>query len=77
VTKLMEKMHEELVRRNYAETTIHTYERVVDDFRRFLGKRLDHAVPDDLRRLASPSHFRSRLTTCRSRLPHRPSRHPS
>jgi integrase/recombinase XerD len=50
VTKLMEKMHEELVRRNYAETTIHTYERVVEDFRRFLGKRLDHAVADDLRK---------------------------
>jgi integrase/recombinase XerD len=50
VTKLMEKMHEELVRRNYAETTIHTYERVVEGFRRFLGKRLDHAVPDDLRK---------------------------
>ena len=46
----MEKMREELVRRNYSKSTIRTYERIVEGFRQFLGKRLDHAGPDDLRR---------------------------
>jgi site-specific recombinase XerD len=50
VIRLIEKMREELVRRNYAENTIHTYERIVDDFRQFIGKRLDHAKADDIRK---------------------------
>jgi hypothetical protein len=50
VTKLIERMREELVRRNYAQNTIDTYLRVVEEFRRFINKRLDHATPDDLRR---------------------------
>ena len=50
MTRPMQKMREELVRRNYAENTIRTYERIVDDFRRFIGKRLDHAKPDEIRR---------------------------
>jgi site-specific recombinase XerD len=50
VIRLIEKMHEELVRRNYAENTIHTYERIVEDFRQFIGKRLDHAKGDDIRK---------------------------
>jgi integrase/recombinase XerD len=50
VTRLIEKMREELVRRNYAPNTIHTYERIVEDFRQFVGKRLDHANADDIRK---------------------------
>jgi hypothetical protein len=37
----MEKMRDELVRRNYAENTIRTYERIIKDFPQFIGKRLD------------------------------------
>ena len=43
-------MREELVRRNYAETTIRTYLRSVEQFREYIRKRLDHLGPDDLRR---------------------------
>jgi site-specific recombinase XerD len=41
-------MREELVRRNYAETTIRTY-LAVEEFRRHAEKRLDHVGPDDIR----------------------------
>ncbi len=34
-------MREELVRRNYAETTIRTYLRSVEQFREYARKRLD------------------------------------
>jgi integrase/recombinase XerD len=50
VTKLIERMREELVRRNYAQTTIYTYLRVIEDFRLFVAKRLDYATADDIRR---------------------------
>jgi site-specific recombinase XerD len=50
VTKFLERMREELVRRNYAENTIHSYLRIVEDFHQYAGKRLDHVKPDDLRR---------------------------
>jgi len=50
VTKLIERMREELVRRNYAETTIYTYLRVIEDFHLFAAKRLDHVTADDIRR---------------------------
>ena len=40
----------ELVRRNYAETTIRTYLRSVEQFREYARKRLDHLGPDDMRR---------------------------
>ena len=49
MTKPIERMREELVRRNYAETTIHSYLRIVEDFREHSGKRLDYAGPDDIR----------------------------
>jgi hypothetical protein len=42
-------MREELVRRNYAETTIHSYLGIVEDSREHSGKRLDYAKPDDIR----------------------------
>ncbi len=43
MTILTQRMREELVRRNYAETT-------VEQFRECARKRLDHLGPDDMRR---------------------------
>ncbi len=50
MTILTQRMREELVRRNYAETTISTYLRSVEQFREYARKRLDHLGPDDMRR---------------------------
>jgi len=50
VTKLLEQMRQELVRRNYAESTIRSYLRIVNDFQRYVCKDLDQIAPDDLRR---------------------------
>jgi len=50
VTTLIQRMREELVRRNYAETTIRMYLKVTEDFRRYVDKRLDQLGPDDIRR---------------------------
>jgi hypothetical protein len=50
VTTLIQRMREELVRRNYAETTTRSYLQVIEDFRRYAQKRLDHLMPDDIRR---------------------------
>jgi len=50
VTQLLERMREELVRRNYAQNTIQTYLRVVEDFRQYADKPLTRVLPDDLRR---------------------------
>lgn len=55
MTKLIQQMREELVRRNYAENTIHSYLRIIEDFGRFIGKRLDRATADDIR------HFHAHL----------------
>src|SRR5690348_16880799 len=43
-------MREELVRRNFAESTMRTYLQVVEDFRRYLPTLLDQRGPDDIRR---------------------------
>ena len=43
-------MREELVRRNYAQTTIRTYLMAIEEFRRQARKRLDHLGPEDIRR---------------------------
>ncbi len=50
MTILTQRMREELVRRNYAETTIRTYLLSVEQFREYARKRLDHLGPDDMRR---------------------------
>ena len=50
MTKLIQRMREELVRRNFAESTMRTYLQVVEDFRRYLPTRLDQRGPDDIRR---------------------------
>src|SRR5215471_17631885 len=49
MTQLLERMREELVRRNYAENTIRSYLRIIRDFQRYGGKRLDRLGPDDVR----------------------------
>jgi len=50
VTTLIQRMREELVRRAFAETTIRMYLFSVEEFRRYMDKRLDQLGPDDLRR---------------------------
>ncbi len=46
----MERMREELVRRNYATTTIHSYLKAVEHFRSHVDTPIDKVGPDDLRR---------------------------
>ncbi len=50
MTTLIQRMREELVRRNYAESTIRSYLHTIEDFRRYAQKRLDHLGPGDIRR---------------------------
>jgi integrase/recombinase XerD len=50
VTKLLQRLHDELVRRHYATTTRESYLKILKAFHRHIGKRLDHVGPDDLRR---------------------------
>ena len=64
MTNLIERMREELVRRNYAQTTIRTYLRVVEEFRNFIGRRLDRATADDIR------HYHAHLLGERKLAPH-------
>ena len=42
MTTLIQGMREDLVRRDYAESTIRSYLHTIEDFRRFTEKRLDH-----------------------------------
>jgi len=51
VTTLLQRMHDELVRRNYAATTIQTYLHALNTCRlQHPGRRLDQLGADDLRR---------------------------
>lgn len=50
MNRFQERMHEELVRRNYAESSIRSYLRIVQQFQQYCRKRLDRLGPDDLRR---------------------------
>src|SRR5438045_9316638 len=45
----MERMREELVRRNYAATTIHSYLKAIEHFRSHVDTPIDEIGPDDLR----------------------------
>ena len=49
MTTLMKRMREELVRRNYAATTIHSYLKAVEHFSSHLNAPIDEVGPDDLR----------------------------
>jgi integrase/recombinase XerD len=46
---LIQRMREELVRRNYAETTIRSYIKAVEHFQQSINKPLDEIGPDDIR----------------------------
>jgi Phage integrase, N-terminal SAM-like domain len=48
VTILIERMREELVRRNYAATTIHSYLKAVEHFRTHVDTPIDEVGPDDI-----------------------------
>jgi site-specific recombinase XerD len=50
VTILLQRLHDELVRRHYATTTRESYLKILKAFQRHIGKRLDHVGPNDLRR---------------------------
>jgi len=49
VTTLIQRMREELVRRNYAATTIQSYLKAVEHFREYINSPLDQLGPDDIR----------------------------
>src|SRR5215469_1059478 len=49
LTTLIHRMREELVRRNYAATTIHSYLKAVEHFSQHVSTPLDQLGPDDLR----------------------------
>ena len=49
MTKLIQLMREELVRRNYAATTIHSYLKAVQHFAEHAGVPLEQIGPDDIR----------------------------
>ena len=50
MTKLLQCLRDELVRRDYAATTIRSYVQIVDAFRQHTGGRLDRITPAQLRR---------------------------
>jgi hypothetical protein len=50
VTKLLQDLRNELVRRDYAATTIRSYVQIVEAFRQHTGARLDRITPAHLRR---------------------------
>ena len=49
MTPLIERMREELVRRNFSPMTIRSYLHAVAVFQQYLGKPLEEAGPDDIR----------------------------
>lgn len=49
MTTLIQRMREELVRRNYATTTIHSYLKAVEHFEQRVNTPLDQLGPDDIR----------------------------
>jgi site-specific recombinase XerD len=50
VTKLLQRLHDELVRRQYSPITIRSYVRIVEHFRREVSGRLDRLGPETIRR---------------------------
>jgi integrase/recombinase XerD len=49
VTPLSKKMTDELVRRNYAETTVQSYPRGVEQFARYFNRSPDQLGPEHIR----------------------------
>jgi hypothetical protein len=50
VTKLLQCLRDEFVRRDYAAPTIRSYVQIVEAFRQHTGARLDRITPTQLRR---------------------------
>ena len=50
MTKLLQCLRDEMVRRDYSATTIRSYVQIVDAFRQHAGARLDRITPAQLRR---------------------------
>ena len=50
MTQLLQDLRAELVRRDYAPSTIRSYVQIVDAFRQHTGARLDRITPAQLRR---------------------------
>ena len=50
MTQLLQCLRDELVRRDYAATTIRSYIQIVEAFRQHTGARLDRLTPAQLRR---------------------------
>ena len=50
MTKLLQCLRDELVRRDYAASTIRSYVQIVEAFRQHSGARLDRLTPTQLRR---------------------------
>ena len=50
MTKLLQCLRDELVRRDYAASTIRSYIQIVDTFREHTGARLDRLTPAQLQR---------------------------
>ena len=50
MTQLLQDLRDELVRRDYAASTIRSYVQIVDAFRQHTGARLDRITPAQLRR---------------------------
>ena len=60
MTKLLQCLRDELVRRDYAATTIRSYIQIVDAFHHHTGARLDRITPAELRRYhrsGKPRHW--------------------
>ena len=49
MTTLLQRLHDELVRRQYSPVTIRSYVRIVEHFRRHTCGRLDRLGPDAIR----------------------------
>ena len=50
VTQLRKQMLEELQRRNYSQTTVNSYLRIVEAFAKHFGRSPDQLGPDEIRR---------------------------
>ncbi len=49
MTTLIERMRQELVRRNYAATTMQSYIKAVEHFEQHISTPLEAVGPDDIR----------------------------
>ena len=57
MTKLLQCLRDELVRRDYAASTIRSYIQIVDTFREHTGARLDRLTPAQLQQYEQHCYF--------------------